>query len=365
MQVNGEAWWRLCKTIIAGILISAAAVIAFRYLLPALLPFILAFAAAVCIRPCAQWCKKRLKVGAGVASVTMILVLFTLMCLVVYATGARLVGECGKFLVSISDTAENDSSPIARLGAMIEGLGERFPFLRGSRGGAIDVYELVTGFVRAGAEKLSAAFAVWAGTLIKSLPSALFSIGICFIAMFYLTLDYDGAVAALREFLPSGTHGRAAEVYRRMIHALWEYLRAYLLIMLVTFAELYLGFTIIGVEYALLFAVVIAVVDFLPLLGTGTVLIPWGAAELLLGEYRRGIGLFVIYAVICVVRQFIEPRIVGNFIGTHPVVALIGVYAGLKLFGVIGMIAAPIILYLVKTLREGDANSEDAKRDAT
>ena len=357
--MNAEAWWRLCKAIIAGILVSAAAVISFRYLLPALLPFILAFAAAACIRPCALWCKRRLKIGAGIVSVAMILVIFTLMCFVVYAAGARLVGECGRFLVSVSETAENDSSPIARLGGMIEELGERFPFFREGSGGVIDLYELLSGFVRAGAEKLSAAFAVWVGTLIKMLPSALFSIGICFIAMFYLTLDYDGAVAALRDFFSIGAHGRASEWYHRMGDELWEYLRAYLLIMLVTFAELYLGFTVVGIEYALLFAVVIAVVDFLPLLGTGTVLIPWGAAELLLGEYRRGIGILVIYAVTCVVRQLIEPRIVGNFIGTHPLVALIGVYAGLKLFGVIGMIAAPMILYLVKALRVGAPENKE------
>lgn len=165
--MNAEAWWRLCKAIIAGILVSAAAVISFRYLLPALLPFILAFAAAACIRPCALWCKRRLKIGAGIVSVAMILVIFTLMCFVVYAAGARLVGECGRFLVSVSETAENDSSPIARLGGMIEELGERFPFFREGSGGVIDLYELLSGFVRAGAEKLSAAFAVWVGTLIK------------------------------------------------------------------------------------------------------------------------------------------------------------------------------------------------------
>lgn len=359
--MNTEAWWNLCKNIIAGILLSIAAVIGFKYILPPLLPFILALVIASFIRPAAVWCKKHLGIGAKPVSVIMILAILFLLCFLIYAAGSRLISECAKFLVNITDNSSSPDSPLYKLAEMAEGIREKLPIKDQGSDEIINLYELATNFIKTGAGKLSSALASYAGNFIKSLPSALFAVGICFIALFYLTLDYEGASAAVRAFLPESSAEKICSGYRRVSRALWEYLRAYFLIMLVTFAELYLGFTIIRVEYSLLFAVVIAFVDFLPLLGVGTVLIPWGGAALLLGNYKLGIGILVIYAVVCVVRQFIEPRIVGNFIGTHPVVALAGVYAGLKLFGVAGMIAAPIILYLIKALNSDEDEKAEEK----
>ncbi len=350
MRMNTESWWNLCKTIIAGILLSIATVIGFKYLLPPLFPFILALVIASFIRPAAIWCRKHLGLGAKPVSVIMILAILFLLCLLFWSAGSRLIEECGKFLVNLSENSSSPDSPIYKLARMGESLREKLP-LPGEDSG-FDLYGMMRDLINESASSLSSALAGAAGGIIKKLPSFLFAFAVCFIALFYLTLDYEGAAAAVRDFLPGTTGEKLVSGYRRVSHALWEYLRAYFLIMLVTFAELYLGFIILRVEYSLLFAVVIALVDFLPLLGVGTVLIPWGAGALLLGNYRLGIGLLVIYAIICVVRQFIEPKIVGDFIGTHPVVALAGVYIGLKLFGFAGMIAAPILLYLVKALGE-------------
>lgn len=354
--MNTEAWWNLCKTIIAGILISLAALIGFRYLLPPLLPFIVALVISSFIRPAAKWCRRRLGLGAAPVSVIMILGLLVLICFLIWAAGSRLIEETAKFLVSITENASSQNSPIYRLTEIFGGIREKLPLP--DEGGTFDLYKITEELLRSGTEKISSALASGAASFIKRLPSAVLSSGICFIALFYLTLDYSGASSAARDFLPSDNADKLISGYRRVSHALWEYLRAYFLIMLVTFAELYLGFTLLKIEYSLLFAIVIAIVDFLPLLGVGTVLIPWGAAALLLGNYRLGIGILVIYAVVCVIRQFIEPRILGNFIGTHPLIALAGVYAGLKLFGFVGMVAAPIILYLIKALRASDTNPE-------
>lgn len=350
MKMTTEAWWNLCKTIIAGILIGIAAVISFRYLLPPLLPFIFALVAASFIRPAAMWCRHHLGLGAKPVSVILILAILSLLCFAVWALGNRLVEELTKFLVTLSEGTASPDSPVYKITDMVEGLKEKLP-LEESTDGGIDLYGIISEFISSGTAKLSSTLASSVGNFIKALPSALFATGVSFIALFYLTLDYKGAAAAVKEFIPEDACQKFVSIYKRVSHALWEYLRAYSIIMLVTFGELYLGFTLIGVEYALLFAVITALVDFLPLLGVGTVLIPWAGGALLLGEYRLGLGLLVIYAVVCIVRQFIEPRIVGNFIGTHPVIALLGVYTGLKLFGVAGMIAAPILLYLAKALK--------------
>jgi len=356
-----ETWWKLCKTLTSVILLSAVAVIGFKYLLPPLLPFILALIISSFIRPAAKWCKKHLGLGAKPVSVIIILAILTLLCLLIWATGTRLISECAKFLVNLSENSSSPDSPLSKLTQMAEGLREKLPLDQDEKNG-IDLYKLITELISTGTSKLSSSLATFVGDLIKALPSALFAFGVCFIALFYLTLDFDGAVAAIRDFLPSGGGDRMLNGYRKIRTALGEYFRAYLLIMLVTFAELYLGFTIIGIEYPLLFAVITALVDILPLLGVGTILIPWSAGAFLLGDYKLGIGIIVIYAIVCVVRQFIEPRIIGDFIGTHPVVALAGVYIGLKLFGIVGMIAVPILLYLAKALKE--EKSENKSKSA-
>lgn len=343
-----ESWWRLCKIVVSVLLISAVTFLGFRYLLPPLFPFILALVIASFIRPAALWCKRRLGIGAKPVSVIMILLILLLLCLLFWFAGSRLMKECAEFLINLSENAESSDSPISRLSDMGKRLREKLPI---SDGKGLDLYGIASNFIKSGATSLSSSLASAAGGFIKKMPSALFATAVCFIALFYLTLDFDGATAAVRDFLPGNTGDRLISGYRRLSHALGEYLRAYLIIMLVTFAELYLGLIILRVEYSLLFAVVIALVDFLPLLGVGTVLIPWGLGAFLLGNYTLGTGLLIIYAIICVVRQFIEPKIVGNFIGTHPIIALAGVYIGLKLFGFAGMIAAPVILYLVKAIR--------------
>ena len=347
-----EAWWKLCKAVISGLLITAVSFIGFKYLLPPLFPFILALVIASFIRPASLWCKKKLGIGAKPISVIMILLILTLLCTLFWFTGSRLIKECGEFLVNLSENSGSRDNPLYKLSDMGKRLREKLPIPEGED--SLDLYKIVTDLIKNGASSLSSSLAASSGGFIKKLPSAFFAVAVCFIALFYLTLDFDGAAAAIRDFLPGDTGDKLISGYRRLSHALGKYLRAYFIIMLVTFAELYLGLIILRVEYSLLFAVVIALVDFLPLLGVGTVLIPWGVGAFLLGNYSLGTGLLIIYAVICVVRQFIEPKIVGDFIGTHPIIALAGVYVGLKLFGLAGMIAAPIILYLVKALRSDD-----------
>ena len=113
-----------------------------------------------------------------------------------------------------------------------------------------------------------------------------------------------------------------------------------------------MGFSILGVEYSLLLAVITAIIDVLPILGTGTVLIPWGIISLFQGNFVLGIGILVLYGVITLVRQIIEPKIVGDYIGLYPLVSLICMYVGLRLFGIVGLFLLPISVIMLKNLHD-------------
>ena len=177
----------------------------------------------------------------------------------------------------------------------------------------------------------------------------------------WLTADPDGAWEALAGLIPSSAGSasglRAAaerfrERMRRAGDAMGRYLRAYLILTAVTFAELLPGLWLLGTENAPAAAFLIAAVDLLPVLGCGTVLVPWAAASFLAGNGGRGIGLLLLLAAVWVTRQILEPRLVGKAAGVHPFLALTAGYLGLRLFGGAGMLLSAVLLCSLSAEKE-------------
>ena len=121
-----------------------------------------------------------------------------------------------------------------------------------------------------------------------------------------------------------------------------------MILLSVTFLESYIGLTILGVKYALIFAIIIALVDILPILGTGSIYVPTAILNILWGNYKTAIFLLVLYGIIVTVRYMIEPKVVGAQLGIHPLVALASIFAGLQLVGVAGVILGPTIVVVIK-----------------
>ena len=131
-----------------------------------------------------------------------------------------------------------------------------------------------------------------------------------------------------------------------------QYVKAYLMILFITFLQLLVGFLCLKIPYALTLAAIIDMIDILPVFGVGTVLVPWAALLLIQGEVYTGIGLLIVFAVIWVVRQVIEPKIVGHSIGLPPLVTLMGMYIGYKFMGFAGLFVFPLVLILFKNLND-------------
>ena len=129
-------------------------------------------------------------------------------------------------------------------------------------------------------------------------------------------------------------------------------LKGYLTIMFITFIELAIGLTVLRVNNSVLLAVLISLIDILPVLGTGTVLIPWSLISLIMGDTFLGIGLIILYMIILIVRNIIEPKFIGKRIGLKPLVTLISMYLGLQLAGVVGMFIFPLAMAFLKNLHD-------------
>lgn len=192
----------------------------------------------------------------------------------------------------------------------------------------------------------------------KSVPSVLLAVVIGIIAWIFFTKDYRKIVNFIKLQLPDNHKNILSETKQVFSKTILKMLRAYGIIMFITFCELFLGFSIlnlIGVmnnNFAFIIAICIAIFDILPVAGSGGILIPWALISLIAGNMGQAIGLIVIYAVITVIRQYIEPKIVGSSLGVHPLVTLAGLYFGLKLFGFMGMFIVPISVMTVKAFND-------------
>lgn len=195
-------------------------------------------------------------------------------------------------------------------------------------------------------------------SVVKNIPSAMLSLVIGIIAWIFFTKDYNYIVGFIKCQLPESKKNLLSETKQIFSKTILKMLRAYGLIMFITFCELFLGLTIlnlIGVMdngYVFMIAIAIAVFDILPVAGSGGILIPWTVVSVILGNYPQAIGLIIIYVVITVIRQYIEPKIVGTSLGVHPIVTLAGLYFGLKLFGFMGMFIVPLSVMTLKAFND-------------
>ena len=137
-----------------------------------------------------------------------------------------------------------------------------------------------------------------------------------------------------------------------MTGTLFVCIRSYAIIMSITFVELSIGLSIIGVDNAIVIALLIAIFDILPVLGTGGIMIPWAVITAIQGDYSMAIALFAVYIVVTIIRNIIEPKIVGSQLGLHPVATLASLFVGAQLFGAVGLFGFPIGLSLLRYLNE-------------
>ena len=193
-----------------------------------------------------------------------------------------------------------------------------------------------------------------AAGIVTSLPSLLLSGLITIISCFYFAMDVDLINKKMKGILPAKAVEYLSKIKRRLGNGFKKYIKAYVLIFLITFAELFLGFWILKLDYAFVLALLIAFLDFLPLIGTGAILLPWGIVLLLMNNLFQGMGILIIFAITTIVRQIIEPKIVGDSLGVHPLITLVSIYLGYRIFGFLGMVLAPMIVLLLLSKENGE-----------
>lgn len=181
-------------------------------------------------------------------------------------------------------------------------------------------------------------------------PNAAMVLIFTILSTFFISKEWYRYKHIAGRFVPHRIKENSMNVYRDLRKALFGFLKAQLTLITITFVIVLIGLLILRVKYAFVLSIVIGIIDLLPYLGTGFVFVPWIIYTFITENYSLGIGLIVLYVVIIVQRQLMEPKIVSTNIGVNPLATLVAIFVGLKVFGFAGMIIGPIILVFIFTL---------------
>ena len=342
-----------------------------QYALGAIIPFVLAAIIALLISPIAEKLSKTLKIPKKILSVVLTLLIFSAVAAILYFAASRLISELGTILNNLSADPEAVSRALEELMQRLSWVGERFSFIGkifesdAIKQLGIDLDRLLPEAISSIISSITEAIPSLAMGFFSRVPDVLLFAVVLVIATFYFCSDGERIFSFLSSVLPDHWQRKLPSIRKKLYLTLTGYFKAYLLIMLLTFCEVFLGLSILGVEYSFIISILVAVVDILPILGTGTVLVPWTIFSFATSNYKMGIGLLVIYGVVSLVRQIAEPKIVGNSLGLHPLATLASIYISVKLIGISGFFLGPVIALLITSFFKGErvANNNNAKNN--
>ena len=307
----------------------------FRYALPLFMPFLLGFLFSVLLWRPASFLSEKLRINRRLVSTILVTLFFILL-----ATLALLVGSQ---LFSYAKTAVSrfNTVIVPAVESLTEAASKWTKRLDPSVVSALEsIVESVLLSLRSKIADISTRVVT---AIMSSVPSSFLNVIFMIIATYFISLDFGFLRWAMERRIPAETYEKIQAGTDYCKATVGRLLRSYALIMGITFAEQAVGLTILGVEYSILIAMVIAVFDILPVVGSGTIMLPWAVICLVTGDMKRGVGLLVLYAIITVIRQIIEPRIVGDHVGLHPLLTLMCMFVGYRLFGGVGLLGLPFL----------------------
>lgn len=205
--------------------------------------------------------------------------------------------------------------------------------------------ETVGGFI----SKISAFLSSIVASFVKKIPTLLISSVVTVVATCYIAKDFERLKQFVKGFVSEGIYKKTIEIKNVFTDCFLKFVVGYFWLFLITLSELLIGLMLLNIRHFIIISILIAIVDLLPVFGTGSVLLPWAVVAFVSNDYKLGIGLTVLYVLIVIVKNFAEPKIIGKQIGINPLFTLLFIFLGLRLGGIMGMIVLPIALTVAFT----------------
>jgi len=325
--------------------------VATRYILPVLLPFLIAWVVAFAVRRPAARLARKLHISERVARPALALIFAAALLFGLALIFKRLINLLWGVLTEIGE----GNNPI-------------YDFIYALEEGRLSLFgkhmpkELAAKMSDALSELLSSALSRLADGVTgfaSGVPKAMFFIVVTLIAILYFAIDLEKINTRVRHLLPKALSERLSRIKAKGFSLGISCLKSYSIIFLITFGLMLIGFLILRVRGAITVALIIAFLDLLPVIGVGTVLIPWSIFGFASGNNFIGVGMLVLFLVNTVIRELLEPKILGKNLGIHPILSLLLVYAGYAFFGFFGLLVAPIAAGLIGVLSKRAPNVKE------
>lgn len=348
-QERGRLWIRLgirAALFVGAVLLLVYVLIPLFYLL---MPFVLALVLAWLLNPPVRWLKKKLSISRKIISLVILILAFGAVFGLCYGLGWALVGQIRSLLENWQPLTEGAFSTIDTVGGLLHRLGELLPDSMVESGEDL-VDSLINWLKSVDFSSQIGALASRVTDLVYGIPGFAVATVVFIMASYFITSDYPRLRFMAAEKLPPDTRKFCSDVKNIFMAAFGGYIKSQLLLSLGVFIILAVGFLVIRQPYGLLLAFVLAVMDFIPIIGAGTVMVPWAVVDVITGGYREAIELMVIWGIIVLFRRMAEPKVLGDQTGLSPILSLLGIYVGMKLGGVLGMIVGPLLLLVLINL---------------
>ena len=349
---DDRPYWK----VIVSLAFSLVGTLLFLYLgyklLGFFMPFVIGWFIAYIASPVVNWLEKRVKIVKKLGSVIMIVGVLAAVCFIIYFIISTLWKEISFLIQDMPGMYRDLESGLSQIWNSMEGVFGKLP-----DGVQEGWHTMVANFDEMMGElmsRISEPTVSAAGRFAKSIPSVLVATIVTFISAYFFIAEREDVIRWSKKVAPDALVSRMTMVMDNLKFAVGGYLKAQLKIMVVVYIILVVGFIILNIHFSFLLGLLIALLDFLPFFGTGTALIPWAIYQFFMGNYKLVVGLVILYAVTQLVRQLIQPKLVGDSMGLRPLLTLFLLYTGYKIGGVFGMIfAVPIGMIVINLYKAG------------
>ncbi len=330
-----------------------------KYAMGYIFPFVFAAILSIFLQPVVRWFTKKLHLKThGFISTILVLLLVVSVVGLIAGAGYVLFVELKDFFAYLSNSISSvddiiimvENTAMNFIGKLPKGIGNAvggyvtdFFDNLGNKGSSLDLSAL--------SAPLSGAWSV-----VKGIPSFVLSLVVTVISCVFMTAEYDKVRDMILEMCSEETGEKLVNAKRTVTKGIGKLIKAYATLMIITFTEVFLGLNLmklIGIYdggYIAIIAFVTCIVDIIPVLGTGTILIPWAVYNIITGNFALGIALLLLYAVITVIRQVLEPKLVANQVGLPSIVTIMAMFLGGRVLGALGIIILPLTVIVLKLM---------------
>ena len=321
------------------------------YVAPLASPFIIGFFIAWVLQKPIRFLRRKLSIPDKMTAILAVLLFYATIGVLISLASVKAFSEIGSLIAMVPTFYSVHVQPL--LWDVLTGM--EIAFLDMDPSLAATLEDLTRQFLQSLGERVTgwsmAAMGIISG-IASSLPALFIKIVLMIISTFFIAVDYERLTGFCMQQLSDRGKNLFLQIKEYLVGTLWVCVRSYALIMSITFVELSILLTFIGIEHSVIVAFCTAIFDILPVLGTGGIMVPWAVLTAISGNWILGLKLFVVYIIVTVVRNIIEPKIVGGQLGLHPVVTLCSMFVGVQLLGAIGLFGFPIGLSLLRYLND-------------